>query len=313
MPSRPKAPRNSIDHVQPGSSVTRLPNFVIIGAAKAGTTALYWYLQEHPEVQMSSLKETNFFAYGVGDNGRLLYGDPELHRFPIQTREAYAELFIGAGNAKAVGEASPIYLECPQAAVRIHQLLPEARIICGLRDPVDRAYSDYLMYLRNRGRVFEPVTEHQPSARWAQPDSHWMQLGMYHEQLSRYYEAFPARNIHVFLFDDLKAAESEVVRGVYRFLDVDDGFVPDFDTPHNVGGVPARMWLERLLTNGPLQRVLEPLVPKGVADRVRGLRMRNMDKVPPLPASLRSKLAEHFHTDLAQTAALIGRDLSQWY
>lgn len=289
------------------------PDFVLIGAAKAGTTALYWYLQEHPEVYMSPLKETNFFAYGVDQEGRLLYGDPELHRFPIKTHEAYAELFNGAGNAKAVGEASPIYLECPQAAARIRHLVPDARIICGLRDPVDRAYSDYLMYLRNRGRRFEPATELQPSARWAQPDSHWMQLGFYHDQLARYYEAFTTRNIHVFLFDDLKASEGEVIKGIYRFLEVDEGFAPDFDTPHNVGGVPGKMWLEQFLTNGSLRRIAEPLVPKRAADWVRGLRMRNMDKVPPLPASLRAELAEHFHTDLAKTAGLIGKDLSQWY
>ena len=129
----------------------KLPNFVVIGAAKAGTTALYWYLQEHPEVFMSPLKETNFFAYGVDPEGRLLYGDPELHRFPIKNLDAYADLFAGAGDEKAVGEASPIYLECPEAAGRIQQLLPEARIICGLRDPVDRAYSDYLDVLAKPG------------------------------------------------------------------------------------------------------------------------------------------------------------------
>jgi hypothetical protein len=290
----------------------RLPNFVVIGAAKAGTTALYWYLQEHPEVFMSPLKETNFFAYGVDPEGRLLYGDPELHRFPIKNLDAYADLFAGAGDEKAVGEASPIYLECPEAAGRIQKLLPEVRIICGLRDPVDRAYSDYLMYLRNRGRRFEPEKEFHPSARWAKPDSHWMQLGFYHDQLARYYELFPQRNIHVFLFDDLRASEGEVVKDIYRFLEVDEDFVPDFDTPHNVGGVPVRMWLERFLTNRSLQRVAERIVPKAASDRVRAFRMRNMDKVPPLPASLRSELVEYFQNDLAKTGGLIGKDLSHW-
>jgi sulfotransferase family protein len=290
----------------------RLPNFVVIGAAKAGTTALYWYLQEHHEVFMSPLKETNFFAYGVDGDGRLLYGDPELHRFPIKSLDDYADLFAGAGDEKAVGEASPIYLECPEAAGRIQKLLPGVRIICGLRDPVDRAYSDYLMYLRNRGRRFEPEKELHASARWAKPDSHWMQLGLYHDQLARYYELFPQRNIHVFLFDDLRASEGEVVRDIYRFLEIDEEFVPDFDTPHNVGGVPVRMWLERFLTNRSLQRVAERIVPKAASDRVRAFRMRNMDKVPPLPASLRSELVEYFQNDLAKTGGLIGKDLSHW-
>jgi len=120
-----------------------LPNFIMIGAAKAGTTALYWYLAEHPQVFMSPMKETNYFAYGLDEQGHLLYGDPELHRFRVQSWSEYEALFTGAGDAAAIGEVSPIYLECPQAAARIRQRLPGARIVCGLREPVDRAYSDF--------------------------------------------------------------------------------------------------------------------------------------------------------------------------
>src|SRR5215204_1532720 len=110
-----------------------LPNFIIVGAAKAGTTALYWYLAEHPAVFMSPVKETFYFAYGVDEAGRLLYGDPDVHRFPIKTRAEYEALFAEAGGASAVGEASPIYLECPQAAARIRAMIPEARIVASLR------------------------------------------------------------------------------------------------------------------------------------------------------------------------------------
>ena len=106
-----------------------LPNFIVIGAAKAGTTALYWYLSEHPGVFMSPVKETNFFAYGRDAQGNLLYGDPAVHHFPIQTMVEYQELFARAGTAAAIGEASPIYLECPQAADRIRAAIPSVRII----------------------------------------------------------------------------------------------------------------------------------------------------------------------------------------
>jgi hypothetical protein len=116
-----------------------LPNFIVIGAAKAGTTALYWYLAEHPDVFMSPKKETNYFAYGRDRQGRLLYGDPEFHQFPVQSLAEYEELFDGAEGARAVGEASPIYLEAPQTAGRIRELLPQSRLICSLRHPVDRA------------------------------------------------------------------------------------------------------------------------------------------------------------------------------
>ncbi|HEX2250707.1 MAG TPA: sulfotransferase [Gemmatimonadales bacterium] len=289
-----------------------LPNFIVIGAAKAGTTALYWYLAEHPAVFMSPVKETNFFAYGLDDAGQLLYGIPELHQFPVTTLSEYEKLFANAGDAAAVGEASPIYLECPQAAGRIRTRIPDARLICGLRHPVERAYSDYLMYLRLRGEQLEPNRDLVASAVWAQPDSHWMRIGRYHGQLERYYEAFPERQIHVFLFDDLKRDLLGTVQAIYRFVGVDPSFVPDLETPHNIGGMPASRQLERLFSSSTLRRAVAPLVPQRAAKWVRRLRARNMVKAPTLPADLRKELTLHFRDDIIQTSRLIGRSLEHW-
>ena len=290
-----------------------LPNFIVIGAAKAGTTALYWYLAGHPQVFMSPVKETNYFAYGLDDDeGQLLYGDPELHRFPVRWLSDYEELFADAGDAVAIGEASPIYLECPQTAARIRDLLPAARIICGLRDPVDRAYSDYLMYLRSRGRRLDAQRDLTATSAWARPDSHWMQIGRYHEQLSRYYDAFPRSQILIFLFDDLKRDPRGVMQDMYRFLDVDPAFLPDFATPHNVGGMPASMQLESFLTSGTIRTAVEPWIPKRAADWVRRVRTRNLRQAPLLPTELRRELTSHFCDDIARTSELIGRSLEDW-
>lgn len=289
-----------------------LPTFIVIGAAKAGTTALYWYLAEHPQVFMSPLKETNYFAFGVDGDGRLLYGDPELHRFRVRSRDDYEALFAGAGDALAIGEVSPIYLECPQAAGRIRDAIPAARIVCGLREPVDRAYSDYLMYLRSRGRDLELQRDLTASSAWARPDSHWMQISRYHEALSRYFDVFPRDRIHVFLFDDLKRDPLGAVRDLYAFLGVDATFVPDLETPHNVGGVPASMKLERLLTSHAIRSFAEPLIPKRVADRLRRLRTRNLRPAPALPRPMRDELMGHFRDDIARTSELIGKSLDHW-
>jgi hypothetical protein len=289
-----------------------LPDFIVVGAAKAGTTALYWYLADHPQVFMSRVKETNYFAYGLDEGGHLLYGDPELHHFPITTIDAYERSFEGAGDARAVGEASPIYLECPQSAGRIRDTIPDARIICGLRDPVDRAYSDYLMYLRSRGRRLDPARELTASAAWARPGSHWMQISMYHEALRRYFDVFPPERIFVFLFDDLKADQAGLVRDLYRFVGADDGFVPDFGTPHNVGGMPASMMLERVFMNDRLRKAVDPWIPKRAADWARRTRTRNLRRAPRLPSELAKELRERFRDDIAKTSELIGRDLSLW-
>lgn len=289
-----------------------LPTFIIIGAAKAGTTALYWYFAEHPDVFMSPVKETFYFAYGVDETGKLLYGDPDVHRFPIKTRSEYEALFADAGAAKAIGEASPIYLECPQAADRIRAAIPGARLICSLRHPVERAYSDYLMYLRRRSKAFDPAVELSPGAAWAQPDSRWMQVSRYHGQLARYYERFPREQLHVLLSGDLKKDPRGTAGALYRFVGVDPGFVPDFDTPHNVGGTPASPLLERLFTSPTLRSALEPWVPTRAANWLRRLRTKTMRPAPPLPKALRSELTAHFRDDILRTSSLIGRSLDHW-
>ena len=289
-----------------------LPTFIIVGAAKAGTTALYWYLSEHPDVFMSPVKETFYFAYGVDEQGRLLYGDPDVHRFPIKTREEYEALFEGAAGAKAIGEASPIYLECPQTAERIRGMIPEARIVASIRQPVDRAYSDYLMYLRRRGRRLDPAADLRPDAAWARPDSRWMAVSRYHEQLVRYYDRFPRERIHVALFDDLKRDATRMVQGVFGFVGVDSTFLPDFNTPHAGGGIPRSRFLERVFTSRKLRSWVEPVVSVGAANWVRRLRSRTMRKPPALPADLRRQLTEPFREDIAKTAALIGRPLDHW-
>ncbi len=289
-----------------------LPTFVIIGAAKAGTTALYWYLADHPEIFMSPVKETNYFAFGLDRDGHPLYGDPELHRFPIRSFAEYEALFSGSDGALVVGEASPIYLECPQSAARIREVVPGARIVCFLREPVDRAYSDYLMYLRARGRKLDPDRDLTPDAPWARPESHWMQISRYHEALSRYYERFPREQIDVFLFDDLKTDAGACVRAVFAALGVYPGFAPNLETPHNIGGLPASRTLERVLTSRSVRRVVEPWIPRTVSDAVRRVRTKNLKKAPPLPDRLRAELLRHFRVDIAETAALIGRNLDHW-
>jgi hypothetical protein len=289
-----------------------LPNFIVIGAAKSGTTSLYWYLNEHPDVFMTPMKETNFFAYGLDEQGQLLYGDPDVHRFPIKSLAEYEVQFAGAGAARAVGEASPIYLECPQAADRIRRTIPMARIVCSIRHPVDRAYSDYQMYLRRRGRRLNPVRDLTRDAPWARPGSRWLGIGRYYEHLSRYYDAFPASQIKVLLFDDLRKNALSVAQSVYQFLDVDPGFVPDLSTPHAVGGAPANQLLENALTNRTIASVAKRWLPVGVAHWVRRVRARNMEKTPPLPAELRKELTLVLRDQIQKTSTLIGRNLDHW-
>src|SRR3990170_8700279 len=128
-----------------------LPNFLIIGAHKSGTTSLYQYLRQHPQVFMPQLIEPSFFSY----EGQNLQHNPSIRRHVITRFEDYVALFQEARGEIAIGEASPMYLKCPQSAVRIKHYIPDARLIVILRNPVDRAYSHFQMELRN-GTVNNP-------------------------------------------------------------------------------------------------------------------------------------------------------------
>jgi hypothetical protein len=139
-----------------------------------------------------------------------------------------------------------------------------------------------------------------------------MRIGRYHEALSRYFAVYPRERVHVFLFDDLRRDPIGFVRELYRCVGVDTGFVPDLDTPHNVGGVPASMLVERLLMSKRIKAAIEPWVPKPVADLARHVRTRNLRRAPALPAGVRSELIEHFREDILKTSDLIGRSLAHW-
>jgi hypothetical protein len=139
-----------------------------------------------------------------------------------------------------------------------------------------------------------------------------MQIGRYDTQLSRYYKAFPREQMHVLLFDDLKQNPVETVQQMYRFLDVDPSFVPDFDTPHAPGGVPRSLVLEGILTSPAVKAAVESWVPKRPANWVRRLRTRNMRQAPPLPPELKTALTRHFRDEISKTSELIGRSLEHW-
>ena len=291
------------------SEASVLPSFVIIGAAKAGTTALYWYLADHPQVFMSPVKETNYFAYGLDDEGNAPVRRSRPPPIPgPDVRRVRGAVLRARGRHSRSGEASPIYLECPQSAARIRETLPAARIICGLREPVDRAYSDYLMYLRARGRRLDPDRDLTASSAWARPDSHWMQISRYHEALSRYFDLFPREQIHVFLFEDFRADALRCVRDIYRSVGVYPGFVPDLDTPHNIGGMPSSRTLEKVFTSGSVRKAIEPWIPRRAADMARRLRTKNLKKAPPLPEDLKAELGRHFRDDIGKTSELIGQE-----
>jgi Sulfotransferase domain len=257
-----------------------LPNFLIIGAAKAGTTSIYEYLRQHPDVFMSPVKEPEYFC-------------------GTMTRAEYERLFDAVTTERAVGEASTRYLNSDVAPRNVAAELPAVRLIVSLRNPVDRAYSSYL------GRLRE-AREHCSVEEAMRPASYYCQSSLYAPSLARWLEHFD--RINAVIFDDLVADPRAVMRDLYDFVGVDSAFVPDVRAQHNAGSVPKNLAVNKLFW-GVVNAIRPAVRNTGLAGRIHRRMVRRPDLLPP---ALRARMLDFFRDDIATTGTLIGRDLSRW-
>ena len=295
-----------------------LPNFLIIGAQKSGTSAIYAYLSQHPQVFASEIKEPAFFAFEGSPVRFAGPDDARALRYIVRDIERYQQLFRKAGGKARIGEASTIYMYAPEAAGRIQHYVPKAKLIAVLRDPVDRAFSAYRHLVRD-GREslsFEAGLAAEPSrtaASW-HPIFHYKQRGFYHAQLRPFFERFGRDQIAVHTYDDFKADPRAFLRAIFSFLEIDPDFRADMSVRHNVSGVPKSRLLHAVIGRPSRAKdLVKRLLPAG-AMRVHAAFMRRNLKVsaPKIPPDTERGLREEYREDILRLESLIGRDLSAW-
>jgi hypothetical protein len=265
-----------------------LPNFVVIGAMRSGSTSLYKYLQAHPDVFMPR-KEIHFFDV-KWDRGVSWY----------HTR------FEGYNGQSAIGEATPTYLADPVALDRMAATIPDARLVAVLRDPVDRAYSHYWMeHARERDpRTFEEAIADEMAKRARIPASDYLERGRYATQLEQVCERFPREHVHVVLLDDLRDRPHDTYAATCRFLGIDDGFVPA-----RIGERVNRFVAFRSMRVRNMRRSLPSTWRIG---RIVGRLNARDGSYAPIAPETRAELLRHFAADNGALAAWLGRDLSMW-
>ncbi len=279
-----------------------LPDFIIIGAHKAGTTSLHHYFDQHPDVFMTVVKEPNYFTFDPTNSAHV---GAKRSNYRVRSLSDYEALFRASRPQNKRGDASPSYLHSRTAPFQIKELLPECRIIASLRNPVDRAYSAYQMAFRD-GVTKLRVQEIRPGR-----DS-WILGSLYAESLKRYLEVFHDRQLRVILFDDLVANPSELMQELFRFIGVNPGFSVDTAYAFNPGGVPRNAVLHWGLNAIKKTPKLREYAPKSVRKKIAAIRDRNLAKAIPLDPGVRSMWLEFFYEDILNTQALIGRDLRHW-
>lgn len=287
------------------------PNFLIVGAAKCGTTSVYAWLKAHPEVFFPEMKEPCFFIrdYGIND------------------WNSYESLFRGAEGKKIIGDASAGYLSSPESPTWIKEALGrEVKILILVRNPVERAFSLYKwMTMEGYEAVFpfekalalEEFRFADGNFRTHSPqffaDYMYVRTSLYSENIIRYLDTFGHGATRIHVFDDLIRDPNGVYDDICDFLEIEKGFRPPF-THENKGVVPRSVALQSLLKKNVSRITILP--PVGRLWRAGVLKLMELNKELGrdsglLPATRRG-LVKCFADDVTRLGALLGRDLSHW-
>jgi len=288
---------------RPGIAKT-LPDFLVIGAAKAGTSALYQYMREHPQIFMPA-KEIRYFAYDGGEEARDREERFGKHHFEVKSLEAYEALFTPADPSLSWGEIAPIYLESPSAPRRIRELIPDVRLIASLRNPVHRAFSGYVMQVRS-GR------EHRPVHEAFDPAAHHVQAGFYHAQIKRYLDLFPREQLMLILYEEFARDNKRTLRDTFEFLGVDPDFEPPLHQKHNVSTYPKSRLFNSLIENRLTRDVLRPAMPGWLRHFARRAKKSNLGKPPRIPPVIQAHLLDIYREDILRLQDLTRLDLASW-
>jgi hypothetical protein len=301
----------------------RLPNFLIAGTPNTGTTSLHYYLQQHPQVFVSPVKEPTYFgtaeffaASGLGDPATRRHTVFEKLRIFMERRsraptwEAYLALFRGARDEPAVGEVSPKYLLLPAAAKAIRERIPQARLVFLLRHPADWLHTRYASaFWRDGAGGFRARFEaaRDPRNAWAQA----LNVVRYGTHLQRFVDLFPRDQLRIYLYEDFRQDGAGTVRDMLAYLGVDPNYPIDMSVRHNPTAVPRLPGVETLR-----QRVLRGVpviqwIPYGVRQALRRLYYRPRPPLVMDPAD-RAMVIAYYRDEIERTADLIQRDLSAW-
>lgn len=312
-----------------------LPNFFVVGAPKAGTDALYYDLDQHPQIYMSPLKEPCYFSSEIRVDNFVEELQPSIRKAADSLREYlakgasekrfggivtsledYERLFLHARNERAIGEGSVCYLWSASAGSAIAATVPSARIIIVLMDPAERAFHQYLKSLAD-GNVTHSFDVHLERAFQADRNKMsvyhpFLEFGSYAKQVRRYLSNFPPEQIHISLYENRQSDPAGWFRSILGFLGVDDSFVP---RPVDVPSKPHFQHMNavgtRLNQLGGLKKLLGKAVSASFKTRIKHA-LCEPQAAPNLSRENRAALVRYYRDDILETQELLNRDLSAW-
>lgn len=299
----------------------KLPNFFLVGAAKSGTTAVHVYLYQHPEIHLSFLKEPKYLSLTANKFPHTGPGDKKVDDGIVKSIDEYMNLFKDAKNEKVIGESSADYLYFHNTVIpQIKTLNPNAKILIMLRNPVERAYSSYRhMIMDDREKLsFESALKREEERMRENYEFIWFykDVGFYYKQVNHYIDSFGRENVKICLYDDFVLDSMAVMKEIFRFLGVDEGFSPNIAVRYNVGPIVRSESFEKFLVkyDHPIKKVLRPLLLNTIGRKytealVNYFMFRNTFNIKP---RTRKRLIGLYKKDILKLEGLIDRDLSGW-
>jgi hypothetical protein len=295
----------------------RYPDFFIIGAAKAGSTALWQALRHHPSLYFPAQKEPNFFAYKGGADTFTCPSAVALRANWTTDLEAYLSSFAESPTDAKAGEASVSYLALPSTANEIAAAVPDARLIAVLRDPVDRAFSHFQFYRQMEWETFSDFEDalvaapKRIAAGWRHTYD-YLAAGLYGRQLDHWLRIFPGDQLLTIFHEDWVQQPQETLAKVCRHLDVTPCVLP-ITRENNTTLVRSRELKLLIDSNNKVRSYARMMLPRSTrSDLGRLLRTINSAPKPVLGSSTRSRLVTYFRDDIRLLESLTGRELSSW-
>lgn len=299
--------------VELNNEKVKLPDFIIAGVSRSGTTSLYNALKQHPEIFLPSLKEPFFF------NGPY-FESYNVHESAIGTIAEYIQLFAGASE-KITGEATSIYLYSFESVIPNLKSIyggkyKDIKIIIILRNPAERAFSHYKLFIRDALESIEfeeaieaDVIERRKKIRIGYD---YIGLGMYYKQVKAFLASFS--NVKIFIYEDFKKNNMNAIKEIFRFLEVDDAFTPEIRLRYNIAGRVRSQWLHDYVffRKSFIKDFLKPFIPHDLEMKIRHKIIEKNSRRWEINPDTKRKLISIYRDDIHKLQYLLNRDLSIW-
>lgn len=266
-------------HLRQEVRFMKKPNLFIVGQPKSGTTSIYHYLKQHPEIFMPEQKELHHFAKDLNEERKKKFAKKNEFNFSLNK---YLSHFIQSKNEKYLGDITPDYLYSKLAAKEIYKFKSEAKIIAIFREPVNFLYSLYSQYyytLNEKANGFKKALELEPARKKGKSVPFMVRepsMLFYSEkikytiQLKRYFEVFPKKNIKVIIFEEFKNNPRKIIKEIFDFLEIESSFKPKLKV-HNPNKSIRLRFLQTIIYSKLIWKLPKKILPRFFYDKIKNL------------------------------------------